>query len=169
MTITNQTYVQNVTSFRAIQPEIIQNLGKYPRIFRENLGKSYKVLENSEILDLVLNQDDEVVLKAKKDLHDIILTSRAVPKGTELKEETVEKIDDSILRCRCYSSDSSAPVDFGLDFGSSENAKSAFTAYGKKTCVKSFLPMFGALIDAAYRLNKPIREMKQIMRESFEL
>lgn len=171
MNITNQTYVPNAMAFKAVQPEIMQNLGKYTRAFRENLGKSYNVLQNSEILDLALNKNGEVVLKTKKDLHNVIKTSKPVLKDTELYQETVCKGDkDSILHCTCHSiSDGfESSLNLNLDFGSSENAQKALSAYGEKTCLYSFLPLFGALLDTAYRLSKPVKEMEKIMFEALE-
>ncbi len=171
MNINNQAPV--TTNFKGIQNDIMKTFGKLDRKFRESLARNYNTLDNSDVVDLIYNDNKNIVLKTKKNLEKIIDGIENLPASTEIELTglTRSKVDGSKLICsgtRIKNPAIPKDADLVIELGSNEIANEAlknfkFDIGGTYT---DKLPTLGSLIDASYRISEPLEKIKKIMAET---
>lgn len=171
MNITNQPYVSNRTSFKAIQPEIMEKFGEFPTKCRISIAKNYNVLQNSEFVDLILNKNGKLALKTKQCLNDLIGCMGCLPAGTEIKLSagTDAVQEGNGIRCKDVQIGENNFITLLMNFANPNFASDAlkdFKFHGGDT-YSDKLPQLGALIDAACRISKPFTEIREIISQTF--
>ena len=66
MNINNQQ--PTVTNFKGIDPKIKQGLGNLGREYRKSIADNFRILDNSDVLDLAYNNGGNIVLRIKQTL-----------------------------------------------------------------------------------------------------
>ena len=164
----SKTYESKPVSFRAIQPEVMQNIEKLPRITRRLIGENYNTLMNSELVDLSFrNNKLELCMKKNTEIFGEKLKERdwfnGVSTVLDIAKIEASKMKFSLLGA-CHS-----VKGISLDFGFPELAQKALKSLEgiTKENADEFIPQFGALIEIANKLRKPITEISKTVQNGF--